>query len=513
MKRCVFFLHGLSAAFLLFCLALVLFQNPVSAAPAAGETAQKIPPMEMTLADAINVALRSNRSVRSAYLQRVLDKFALERALEKFDPSLGLSSTAGLDGSRTKTESQSEDGSSSAWNLNNTLSGTKEIETGGNFTYSWARSDNLSNSNTGPENQTGANTWTVGFSQPLLKGFGKELNTASIIQAKLNEQSNLLGFRNSIIGTVDSTIAAFRSYASANRQVEISKASVERSRATLETNKLRISMGRMAANELIQTESDLANQEFSHETALNDLDNARISLIKILNLDQNTRINVIEETNFSPQHPDFDTCLEIAFKNRKDYFDAQKSIKDANIALMESKDKKKWQLDLGGNYTMNDNNNRRSANIDTNSWDVGLSLGIPLYGTAKRDLDRAIVTAQIGLKNAKMRLLDVEQNITLGLKDAIRQVETSLKQVGMAVRSRELSEQKLAVEGEKLKVGRTTNFQLVSFQNQLVTSQESELKAKVAYLNALKALDTFLATTLETWQIDYNKEYDKWPGK
>lgn len=467
----------------------------------------------MTLAEAINVALRSNRSVRSAYLQRVLDKFALERALEKFDPSLGLSSTAGLDGSRTKTESQSEDGSSSAWNLNNTLSGAKDIETGGNFTYSWARSDNLSNSNTGPEDQTGTNTWKVGFSQPLLKGFGKELNTASIVQAELNEQSNLLGFRNSIIGTVDNTISAFRSYASATRQVEISKASVERSRATLETNKLLISMGRMPANELIQTESDLSNQEFSHETALNDLDNARISLIKILDLDQNTRINVIEETDFSPQHPDFDTCLEIAFKNRADYFNAQKAIKNANIALMQGEDNKQWQLDLGGNYTVNDNNNRRSANIDTNSWDVGLTLGIPLYGTNKRDLDRAIVTAQIGLKRAKMDLLDVEQTITLGLKDTIRQVETSLKQVGMAVRSRELSEQKLAVEGEKLKVGRTTNFQLVSFQNQLVDSQESELKAKVAYLNALKALDTFLATTLDTWKIDYNKENDQWPGK
>ncbi len=83
----------------------------------------------------------------------------------------------------------------------------------------------------------------------------------------------------------------------------------------------------------------------------------------------------------------------------------------------------------------------------------------------------------------------------------------------MAVRARELSEQKLAVEKEKLGLGRTTNFQLVSFQNDLVTSQKSELDVKLAYLNALKSLDTFLGTTLETWKIDYNKENDKWPGK
>lgn len=467
----------------------------------------------MSLPDAINVALRSNRSVRSAYLQRVLDKFALERALEKFDPTLGLSSTAGFGDGWTKIEGQPGENSNSSWKLDNSLSGAKDIQTGGSFTYSWARRDDLSNSNTGPENQTGANTWTVGFSQPLLKGFGKELNTASIVQAKLTEQSNLLRFRDSIIGTVDNTISAFRDYAQALRQVEISKASVERSQATLETNKLRISLGRMPANELIQTESDLANQELSYEETLNRLDSARLNLIKILNLDQNTRINVIEETDFSPLHPDFDTCLEIAFKNRADYFNAQKAIKDTNIALMQSEDNKKWQLDLGGNYAVNDTNQRRSANRDTNSWGVDLTLGIPLYGTSKRDLDRGIVSAQIGLKRAKMDLLDVEQTITLGLKDAIRQVETSLKQVGMAVRARELSEQKLAVEKEKLAVGRSTSFQLVSFQNELVTSQESELANKLAYLNALKALDTFLATTLDTWKIDYNKENDQWPGK
>jgi hypothetical protein len=46
-----------------------------------------------------------------------------------------------------------------------------------------------------------------------------------------------------------------------------------------------------------------------------------------------------------------------------------------------------------------------------------------------------------------------------------------------------------------------------------VDRQNAELNARVDYLNALTALDSVLGTTLDTWQIDYNKEYDRWPGK
>jgi len=470
--------------------------------------------MTMSLPEAIAIVLRSNRDVKRAYITRVLNKFSLKVAEAEFGVDVNLtSSTVGVTEIRTDTEDEDGKSTSSGYSFSSGLSAGKMFEYGGTLDFSWARADNLGNSSDGGETYGGSNTWTAAFSQPLLKGFGREVTTYSLVSARLTEKSNLLSLRDSIGTVLNSTISSFRSYAQAARQVEISKASVARSRALLEKNKLLISMGRLAANELIQSEADLANQELSYESTLNAMDNARTALLKVLNLDQDTRINVIEETDFTPIHPDMERCLALAHENRKDYLDAKNAVRLAEIGLAVAENNMKWQLDFTGSYTVADANNRAAANTDDGTWSAGLSLSVPLYGKTKLSLEQSLLSAKSSLTKARLSLEETRQDIVLDLKDAIREVETSIKQLGMAVRARELSERQLEVEKEKLAVGRSTNFQLVSYQNDLVSSQESELDAKVAYLNALTALDTFLATTLDTWKIDYNKEFDQWPGK
>ena len=466
--------------------------------------------LEVNLGEAVLLALRTNRTVKSAFLDRVVQKFDLEVARDKFNPNLDLSATTGYAGGKTDTQG-------SGWSsrtdvdLGAALTAEKQIETGGRFTFVWTRGDSLSESTDIDQSRDSTNSWSVNFSQPLLKGAGKDVNTASVALAELSEQSNLLSYRDTIISTVNSTISAFRSYAQSARALEISKASLERSRASQEINRVMIAMGRLPANEIIQSEADVASQEFSHETALNDVDNARLNLLKVLDLPRDTRITPIEEIRMDRNHPALDKCLALAFKNRSDYLNAKMSLKQSQINLLLARDNMKWSLQLTSGMSATDSNYRHSSDSDAYEWNVGLQLDVPLYGDLTRE--QVLLGAETSLKQAKISLEEIEQNINIEVADAVRNVETRLKQVGMAERSRILAEKKLAVEMEKLKVGRTTNFQVVSFQNDLTSSQNAEVNARVDYLNALTTLDTTLGTTLQTWQIDYNKEYDKWPGK
>jgi outer membrane protein TolC len=57
------------------------------------------------------------------------------------------------------------------------------------------------------------------------------------------------------------------------------------------------------------------------------------------------------------------------------------------------------------------------------------------------------------------------------------------------------------IETEKLKAGRSTNFQLVSYQNDLKNAQKSELDAIITYQNALTTLESKLGITLDRWGI------------
>jgi outer membrane protein TolC len=77
----------------------------------------------------------------------------------------------------------------------------------------------------------------------------------------------------------------------------------------------------------------------------------------------------------------------------------------------------------------------------------------------------------------------------------------SWRQVGLSQRALALAEKKFDIETEKFKVGRSSNFQLVSFKNDLVTAQNGALNATIAYLDALTSLETTLGITLDTWHV------------
>jgi outer membrane protein TolC len=126
-------------------------------------------------------------------------------------------------------------------------------------------------------------------------------------------------------------------------------------------------------------------------------------------------------------------------------------------------------------------------------------LTVPLHDLT---LDQAVVNARIAAEQAQVRMEEARHQVGVEVQDGVRNVLVSLKQVELAQRVRELSEKQLAVEREKLQGGRSSNFQLITLQNNLAAAQVRELEATIAYLNAQTLLDQILGTTLETWHID-----------
>lgn len=74
----------------------------------------------------------------------------------------------------------------------------------------------------------------------------------------------------------------------------------------------------------------------------------------------------------------------------------------------------------------------------------------------------------------------------------------------MSRKARELASRALDIEKQKLQAGRSTNFQVLSFEARLRESETQRLTATIAYLNALSLLDLQLGTTVDTWRISLN---------
>lgn len=461
-----------------------------------------LPAQELTLNEAIVLALRYNRTIKNSYLQRITDKWALYVARDEFRPDADLNAFLGATDTVDKTTSIR----TRTYIRDFSPTARLRLRTGGSLSATWNNSYIRSKDNAGgvgiPSHTSGIN---LSFSQPLLKGGGLEVAQASQVIAERQEQVNLLNLKSTLIDTITSVIQSYRSLIQTKRAYEISKNSLERTKKLLEVNNLLIESGRMAAVERIQAEADLARGELDLRTSENSLDAARLNLLRVLDIDRNTKIDIIEDLEIEEIDLEFDKLKTIAFSERTDYIQSKLGILNAKLNLVLAKNNKLWELELTATYdnVLTDPSrqevSRNLGQVSEADFAVGLGLRIPF---GDYTLAQGVSNARVSLQSQQLSLIELKDEILIGLEDQIRDINIRHEQVRLAKRSRELAEKTLEIENEKLRAGRSSNFELVSFQSALVDAENSEVDAIIANLNALTSLDQFLGTTLDTWGIE-----------
>ena len=452
---------------------------------------------ELSLQESVLLAIRNNITIKSAYLDRITQKFDLKVAEDKFVPKLTLTPSVQRSSSTTT--------GSNITTTEKTLIATvtEAIPTGAAISLT---SSNSFDTTKATETKWDSK-WDIILTQPLLKGAGFDVATASVRTARINEQINILSLKSTLIDTITSVISAYRTFLQAVKQVEISKKSFERAKKFVAVNKELIAAGRMAAVELVQTEADVASKEFDLLQTENSTDAARLSLIKLLDIDKHTMIVPVEKIVIEPVTLDYGQFKALAFQNRPDYLTSLLSIETSKTSLMLAKNNKLWDLSLTASY--GESHTKQGApgtDSDEKTWSGGLELTIPFRDLT---LKQGYLSAKISLDKTELNHNKLCDNIKIEVQDAVRDIEMKLRQVKLAEQSRMLSEQKLSIETEKMKVGRSSNFQLVTFQNDLVNAQNSELNAIINYLNSVAALEKTLGTTLEKWGIKIEQRYEK----
>ena len=474
--------RALPPAFLFF-LVTVLAGFPAAAA----SPLSAFPERELTLTEAILLAVQNNRDLAAGRLDRLAQKLSLQDSEDEFrlTPAFDVS----FDSDSTDAPVDWE-----AVSLGVSPRVTLRIPTGGQLSLS----ANNRITNQGDESQF----VTLEFAQPLLKGGGTAVGTANLVTARRLEQIGFLGFKSAVMGIVTQTIYTYRNLIRSMQAVEISERSLQRARDLLAVNRALIDTGRMAEHEIIQSEANIAERELSLTETRDALDDARLALIDILEIDSRTQIRPTETLRVDPEKPDADQGVELALQHRPDYLQSQLGMEIAETALLVADNARWWELNLTS--SANFMNSGRSLSDAYSRFDddysIGLSLSIPLGVTAdslRRDQRRA----RFSLQQSRLRLAELRQSIDIQVRAAVRDVEVQSRRAELARQARELAERKLEIENVKLNSGLTTNFRLVEFEDDLVRSQNNEIGAIVSYLNALTALDRIQGTTLDTWNI------------
>ncbi|AGE26346.1 MULTISPECIES: TolC family protein [Pseudomonas] len=444
----------------------------------------------LTLGDAVYLGLRNNPAIRSAYLQRVAQKFDLRVAEDVFKPKLTLNSYyRGTRGSQD-----------SARNANLTPSTSLLGEYGTRLSMAWTQQLNSAD-RAGRYRSDGLDLAVI---QPLARGAGWDATTAPLRLSRLSEQANRLNLKATVAGTISQIIATYRELLRAQEQQLIVQEALKRSNTLLEVNKALISAGRMAEFEIVQTEADIATQQLGVEEAQNQLDSSRLALLRLLALDLSTPIRASEALEARPMEIDKRQAFNLAQTQQPEYLAALLGSQQADLNLVIAKDSGRWQVDLvaGANQVRDayDNDNGRSNN---RSWDsyAGVQVQIPIGDISTR---QAEVRARVNVEDQEIRITDARQELERSVNDVVRDLGTRWRQYEISRRAVELSRRKIEIERDKLSAGRSTNFQVLSFETDLRNAENAQLNALIAYLNAQTQLDLTLGMTLESWEIALN---------
>ena len=418
----------------------------------------------LTLDDAIRLALRNNRNLLDARLGRDLDG-ASSRAARDEDSETDLSAETSL-----------------------------RVPTGGRITLRWSKPVDG-----GPD---ASDTYTLGFSQPLLRGRGA-VDTAPLRRARLDEEDRVLAFRDTIAGVVDSTIRAWRGLTRAARELEIEEAALRRAQRQLEVNRALIQAGDMAAREILQSEADIANRELALVQARNGLTAANFALIDILDMESSVRVRPLEAAAEAEAEaeaeaveravPGVEEAFATALRNRPGYRRALLEAQAAKIGLEVAENERLWDLSFEVDATR-----RSGRGADPTDYGARLNLAIPLFDRGPRV---SAMQARGDVLRTERALEEHRQQIGITVRQAVLDVEAGRQRSELARRARELTEQKLEIERLKLREGLSSSFRLTRFEEDLVRAQNAEVDAQIGYENALTALDRTLGTTLERWNI------------
>ncbi|WP_027712341.1 TolC family protein [Dickeya chrysanthemi] len=441
----------------------------------------------LTLADAVALGVRNSNTLKSVALTRLMDKFDLVVAEDGFRPHLVLNNQYRHNMGAQLPGQENHAG----------LSASLLTPLGTQFEADW--DDDYSGQSSAGSSRSLGNS--VNVVQPLLKGAGVEFNTAPVRLARLDERIGHLNQQKQMADTITQIVQAYYGLLEAQQGVMLAQESLQRASAQRDVMQALIDSGRQAALDRLQSDADMSSQQLSLEQQQNALNERRLALNGLLGIDTRTPLSASDRLDIQPITLKAPQAIALAMKNQPDYLIQQLTADKQQIYLMQAKNQRLWGVDLvaGAGRV-----NTRAADIeDDGRWQryVGLNVSIPLNDLqARQEEQRAWVAGKIQL----LQMADVRQQLEETVTQQVNALNSNWQQFLIADRLTRLSEKTLQAEQAKLLAGRSSNFQVLSYQTSLRAAQSARVSAQIAYLNARAELDRVLGTTLNHWGIEQN---------
>ena len=425
---------------------------------------------------------------------------------------------------------------------NSSVTVRKGFLTGGSGSLSWNNRLRDTNSLRSNFNPSLASSVTLTFRQPLIQGFGKDLNSRIIRVAKNNREISDLVFKLQVITTVTQIQNLYWDLVTFVSDVKGREEDLRRGRKLLADNQRRVEIGTLAPIEIVRAEAEVATAEQNlteaitrvqqQETVLknaiskNGLASPSLFEAQIVPTD---RIDVPETENIEP----IQELMAQALKVRSEILQNRMQLHNRDINLKGVRNAMLPELNVFADVTNNGLAGQPNEDLivfpgqepvinpfflgglgtslgqifrrNFPDYQIGLQLRIPLKNRqAQADLSASLLER----RQAQIRLRQSENSIRREVQEAVIGMRQARAQYRAAQKSRILQERTLDAEQKKFNLGASTIFEIVSAQRDLAFARTDEIRAQNIYIKGRINLERATGRTLEKNNILLSEAYD-----
>src|SRR5579863_3718411 len=369
--------------------------------------------------------------------------------------------------------------------------------------------------------------------QPLLRGFGSELNRRFIHIAKNSEKISDYIFEQQAIVTVSGLIRLYDDLVSLNADLKVKQETLATAQRLLEDNKNKVDQGTLAPIEATRAEAQVASARQDQINSEGYVRQQELILKTVLArnwgddpLVHEARIIPTDTLGLEPLPTQ--TPVEIvaqALTNRPEYQAAKLQLTNTEINLKGTKNELLPEIDVVGTYQaagLAGGYNTSSAagtaypgvggNYGTvldqilkstyPTYSVGINLTLPVRNrVAQADVARD----ELQVRQTQVRIKQLENQIRAEVEDALIALQRTRAAYEAAQQTTKLQEQSLSIEQDKFDVGLSTNFLVIQYQSFLAQARSTEVAALDAYAKSKAQFERTVGSTLAAHNVSIDE--------
>jgi outer membrane protein len=372
---------------------------------------------------------------------------------------------------------------------------------------------------------------SVTVTQPLMRGFGRELNLRYLRIAAINQKITRLVFYQQLISTVYGVARLYYDLVSLNESTTVKRQTLQAARKLAEDDASQVEQGTLAPLELTRANSlvtssqlDLIQSEglvHQQEVILKSQLARRGSADPILSSLPIVPTDVIA----IPPADDLksvDVLVTDALANRPDLAQASLQVESGQLSAKASRNSVLPEIDLIGNFQTRGSTETPYTQLGTTGtglinaptdlsvaglrtsriYQAGIQLNLPLKNhIAQADAARDLL--QLRQVEARTQLL--ANQVREQVENSVIALQTARSALEAAIQSRQYQEQLVSAEKDKLTVGASTNFLVIQQESYLAQARSTEVAARSVWIKARVALDRALGSLLDKNGITFDQ--------